>query len=107
VRAPGSVRAALSTSREPADCHLLARVRERTHLAARSPAAFAQVEDFLTTVAASVLEEGGRSRQLKAAIAPILEDTIDDDEKISACHTHHVLCAAAVRSASALQFPIL
>ncbi|KAJ1478450.1 P-loop containing nucleoside triphosphate hydrolase protein [Baffinella frigidus] len=44
----------------------------------------ALVEQYLTTVGACVLEEGGRARHLKNALAPILADTIEDEEKIAA-----------------------
>jgi hypothetical protein len=41
-----------------------------------------QVEQYLTTVGACVLEEGGKTRHLQNALAPILADTIEDEDKL-------------------------
>eukprot|EP00287_Rhodomonas_sp_CCMP768_P005604 CAMPEP_0196731428 /NCGR_PEP_ID=MMETSP1091-20130531/11167_1 /TAXON_ID=302021 /ORGANISM="Rhodomonas sp., Strain CCMP768" /LENGTH=667 /DNA_ID=CAMNT_0042074565 /DNA_START=16 /DNA_END=2019 /DNA_ORIENTATION=+ len=38
------------------------------------------VEEYVISVAVSVMEDGGKSRQLKTTLAPMLEDTCTDDE---------------------------
>lgn len=51
------------------------------------------VEDYVTIVALGVLEEGGKSKQLKAAMDPILADTSIDDAKIAdMCGTIYHAC---------------
>lgn len=37
----------------------------------------------MVSVAISVMEDGGKSRQLKTTLAPMLEDTCTDDELLS------------------------
>jgi hypothetical protein len=39
-----------------------------------------QVEAYLTKIATCVLDEGGKSRQLKNIIGPIIEEFVNDDD---------------------------
>jgi hypothetical protein len=46
----------------------------------RMAEAFVQVEDYLTKISTCVLEEGGKSRQLKTIIGPIIEEFVNDED---------------------------
>ncbi len=39
-----------------------------------------EVEDYVTKISTCVLDEGGRSRQLKNIIGPIIEEFVNDED---------------------------
>ncbi len=39
-----------------------------------------QVEDYVTKIVTCVLDEGGKSRQLKNIVGPIIEEFVNDED---------------------------